>query len=75
MAVFTSRATSLDKSTFYKRVRNLPVFEKKIALRFLFQGHVVLTDFGLCKEGIEPSGTTSTFCGTPEVSSQVAMHG
>lgn len=31
------------------------------------QGHVVLTDFGLCKEGIEPSGTTSTFCGTPEV--------
>lgn len=33
----------------------------------LFQGHVVLTDFGLCKEGIEPEGTTTTFCGTPEV--------
>lgn len=32
------------------------------------QGHVVLTDFGLCKEGVEPEGTTSTFCGTPEVS-------
>ncbi|XP_041358653.1 serine/threonine-protein kinase Sgk1-like isoform X2 [Gigantopelta aegis] len=30
------------------------------------QGHVVLTDFGLCKEGIEGMGTTSTFCGTPE---------
>ncbi|KAI8495889.1 PREDICTED: serine/threonine-protein kinase Sgk3-like isoform X2 [Branchiostoma belcheri] len=30
------------------------------------QGHVVLTDFGLCKEGIEASATTSTFCGTPE---------
>ncbi|XP_076598049.1 serine/threonine-protein kinase Sgk2 isoform X2 [Chaetodon auriga] len=30
------------------------------------QGHVVLTDFGLCKEGVEPEGTTSTFCGTPE---------
>ncbi|XP_043573290.1 STKc_SGK domain-containing protein isoform X3 [Chiloscyllium plagiosum] len=30
------------------------------------QGHVVLTDFGLCKEGVEPNGTTSTFCGTPE---------
>uniref|UniRef100_A0A8C7MHV5 Serum/glucocorticoid regulated kinase 2 n=1 Tax=Oncorhynchus kisutch TaxID=8019 RepID=A0A8C7MHV5_ONCKI len=30
------------------------------------QGHVVLTDFGLCKEGVEPETTTSTFCGTPE---------
>ncbi|XP_023660723.1 serine/threonine-protein kinase Sgk2 [Paramormyrops kingsleyae] len=30
------------------------------------EGHVVLTDFGLCKEGMEPEFTTSTFCGTPE---------
>jgi len=30
------------------------------------QGHIVLTDFGLCKEGLEPNDTTSTFCGTPE---------
>lgn len=29
-------------------------------------GHVVLTDFGLCKEDVKPGGTTSTFCGTPE---------
>lgn len=29
-------------------------------------GHVVLTDFGLCKEGLRANDTTNTFCGTPE---------
>ena len=29
-------------------------------------GHVVLTDFGLCKEGIKQKDTTGTFAGTPE---------
>lgn len=30
------------------------------------QGHVVLTDFGLCKESIFGDETTNTFCGTIE---------
>lgn len=30
------------------------------------QGHILLTDFGLCKEGIAKEGRTGTFCGTPE---------
>lgn len=29
-------------------------------------GHIILTDFGLCKDGLKESETTSTFCGTPE---------
>ena len=30
------------------------------------QGHVMLTDFGLCKEGLGMEDRTMTFCGTPE---------
>lgn len=30
------------------------------------EGHVVLTDFGFCKEGLIGTETTNTFCGTPE---------
>ena len=29
-------------------------------------GHVMLTDFGLCKEHMGPDDVTGTFCGTPE---------
>uniref|UniRef100_A0A3P8P3U9 Serine/threonine-protein kinase sgk-1 n=1 Tax=Astatotilapia calliptera TaxID=8154 RepID=A0A3P8P3U9_ASTCA len=39
------------------------------------EGHVMLTDFGLCKEGVATGGVMHTFCGTPEYLAPEVLHG
>lgn len=69
---------SLDRSLFYSAeitsalgfLHSLDVVYRDLKpenILFDMSGHVVLTDFGLCKEDLALGKTTSTFCGTPEV--------
>uniref|UniRef100_A0A3Q4AJA9 Serine/threonine-protein kinase sgk-1 n=1 Tax=Mola mola TaxID=94237 RepID=A0A3Q4AJA9_MOLML len=39
------------------------------------EGHVMLTDFGLCKEGVTIRGIMHTFCGTPEYLAPEVLRG
>ncbi|TNN02572.1 hypothetical protein fugu_010059 [Takifugu bimaculatus] len=39
------------------------------------EGHAVLTDFGLCKEGVAVGGVMHTFCGTPEYLAPEVLRG
>lgn len=71
------RVFSEDRSRFYaaeiilavKYLHDNKVVYRDLKLENLLldsDGHIKLTDFGLCKEDITYGATTKTFCGTPE---------
>ncbi|KAK3553571.1 hypothetical protein QTP70_005493 [Hemibagrus guttatus] len=53
----------------YRDLKNISMFSDPTQLENLMldkDGHIKITDFGLCKEGITDAATMKTFCGTPE---------
>ncbi|XP_031564380.1 RAC-gamma serine/threonine-protein kinase-like [Actinia tenebrosa] len=71
------RVFSEDRSRFYGAEMTLAIkylHDHKVVYRDLklenllldADGHIKITDFGLCKEEISYGATTKTFCGTPE---------
>lgn len=71
------RVFSEERTRFYgaeitlaiKYLHELGIVYRDLKLENLLldnEGHIKITDFGLCKEEITYGATTKTFCGTPE---------
>uniref|UniRef100_A0A8C2J7L6 non-specific serine/threonine protein kinase n=1 Tax=Cyprinus carpio TaxID=7962 RepID=A0A8C2J7L6_CYPCA len=62
------RVFSEDRTRFYgaEIVSALDYLHSLENLMLDKDGHIKITDFGLCKEGITDTATMKTFCGTPE---------
>lgn len=59
--------TNAPQTTCLKKKKNVTSRPHQLENLMLDKdGHIKITDFGLCKEGITDTATMKTFCGTPE---------
>ena len=66
--IFRMYSAEIGSAIGYMHERNLIYRDLKPEnILLASDGHICLTDFGLCKSNMYHNTSTDTFCGTPEV--------